>query len=531
MSERYYPDTRDLMRAQRVQRATLLSLLILACLIVAGSVAAVYVISPNSSPIGLIAVPVALLAALAVPVIVWNNPRSALYILLVTGLMCGAGQGYQTPVVPTTYIPFWWNLGLAVRWYAGSEALSGVALSPAEIVMIVATLSWLVRGIAMRELTFYRGFLFYPIMAFTLFVGMGAVHGWVTGGDINIILWEIRPQFHFFLVYLLAANLVQKKEHIQGMVWTVLGAGTLMACFLVASYAMFGTTEHGVRGMEHSDALFMCSLMFMIFVGWINATDRRLSLAGIAVLPIALVALLASNRRAGIAAFVIAFIPLLPMLWYIVPHRRKQIGILAMASLAVGAVYFPIAWNASGAWALPARAIRSASDPNERDAGSNNYRYAEDYNLKATRDIRPWLGYGYGKEFGQFIPMPYIGDEKLLRYLPHNSVLWIWMRTGHFGFFAFWMLIASVMILGCQTLRRTTDGWLRYIGLIAVLQFIMLYVYGKYDLQWTSDRQMCFAAILLGVLASLDRIQKSLGGAENQSGEPSEQREAVGAAG
>jgi hypothetical protein len=42
---------------------------------------------------------------------------------------------------------------------------------------------------------------------------------------------------------------------------------------------------------------------------------------------------------------------------------------------------------------------------------------------------------------------------------------------------------------------------------------------------------MCFAAILLGVLASLDRIQKSLGGAENQSGEPSEQREAVGAAG
>ncbi len=96
------------------------------------------------------------------------------------------------------------------------------------------------------------------------------------------------------------------------------------------------------------------------------------------------------------------------------------------------------------------------------------------------------------------------------------------MRTGHFGFFAFWMLIASVMILGCQTLRRTTDGWLRYIGLIAVLQFIMLYVYGKYDLQWTSDRQMCFAAILLGVLASLDRIQKSLGSAENQSGEPSE---------
>jgi len=38
-------------------------------------------------------------------------------------------------------------------------------------------------------------------------------------------------------------------------------------------------------------------------------------------------------------------------------------------------------------------------------------------------------------------------------YMPHNNILWLWMRMGVIGFIIFWMMIGSVVLLVAATLR------------------------------------------------------------------------------
>ena len=92
-------------------------------------------------------------------------------------------------------------------------------------------------------------------------------------------------------------------------------------------------------------------------------------------------------------------------------------------------------------------------------------------------------------------------------YLPHNGVLWIWMRTGHLGFFCFIMMIVAILINGIQILKRTDDMLLRMVGTLAIVYLLMLFVYRKYDLQFTNPRSMTIAAVLVGILAVMDKIK------------------------
>src|SRR5262249_41094509 len=162
-------------------------------------------------------------------------------------------------------------------------------------------------------------------------------------------------------------------------------------------------------------------------------------------------------------------------------ERRKQIVTFALSFSFATAIYLPLAWNASGPWALPARAIRSRSDPNQRDAGSDYYRLAENANLKLTRDTSPWYGIGYGKPFIEFSALPKV-TTGFLKYLPHNSILWIWMRIGHLGFFMFLMLVASVLIKGPQILKEVRDPLVQTAGILGLLMLLMLFTFGEFDL-------------------------------------------------
>jgi hypothetical protein len=157
---------------------------------------------------------------------------------------------------------------------------------------------------------------------------------------------------------------------------------------------------------------------------------------------------------------------------------------------------------------LPARAIRSQTDPSARDAASNGYRDPENFDVTTTRDVSPIIGYGYGKPFLQPVPLPAVSTD-FVYYMPHNSVLWVWMRLGHVGFFLFWMMIATFIIGGLEILKTVRFPESRLIGVLAITMVLLMLTFGKFDLALVDLRVLTITAVLLGALATLSRIERT----------------------
>lgn len=82
------------------------------------------------------------------------------------------------------------------------------------------------------------------------------------------------------------------------------------------------------------------------------------------------------------------------------------------------------------------------------------------------------------------------------------------MRVGHVGFFFFLMMYATILIRGVHILIDVNDVQLKIAGLLGILYLLMLFAFGKFDLQFVNSRQMAVTALLVGVLAVLQDIDR-----------------------
>ncbi len=460
---------------------------------------------------------VAVLAALGVffvcsiPVLVWNNPKYGFYTLFFgTMVFEGVTNGYgASSIIPTSYVPFFWNLNNLGQQY-GTGALNPFKFSIAEGVMLLTFISWIIRQISLRDLHIEKGAFFGWFAAYIGMVAFGAVHGIATGGDASMALWEVRSQFHMFLSYLIACNVIKEKKDVMPVLWlAVIGIGMKGLIGIYAYIQMIAAgmmiTEQGV--LTHEESLFFNVLIFICLVSWLSNSDKKIKWISLILVPFCIFTALQNQRRSGIAALIVALLPLMFIMWSVLEDRKVTIKRFVIGLAIVNALYLPLAWNAQGAWALPARAIRSNTDPNERDASSDYYRMVENINLKATRDRSPIIGIGYGKPYDMLIYQPGIEQfDAFLKYLPHNSIMWIWMRIGHVGFFCFMMILATVCIKGTHILKQTQDVVLQTIGSIGLVVPLMLFTFGKFDMAMVNYRIVIMTGSFMGILAVLRKL-------------------------
>ena len=60
----------------------------------------------------------------------------------------------------------------------------------------------------------------------------------------------------------------------------------------------------------------------------------------------------------------------------------------------------------------------------------------------AIRQTMPF-GTGFGHRIPEAVPNVDISDiDSFISYLPHNGVLYVWLRLGLPGIVAFWMMVA-----------------------------------------------------------------------------------------
>ena len=475
--------------------------LVLLCALAVG---AGFILLEYDSPV----VPMLAMLLVVTGVLLWRHPTLAVYIALVAACTF---EVFPVPIRDdfTGRTNFWQNLNTAFQ--TRGIQFEGLPINLFDLTVVLAGAFSLVQAVFGRRVAIKSGTLTGPMLFYLAFVGMNFFRGWADGSDYTIMLQEVRSQVYILVAYLMGLNTCKDDRAIGKVFWiSALCIGLKGILYTYRRYVTLNGAPLSDQGVgSHEEAFFFNCFVGLLLTLWICRAQPKLQKTMWFLLPLVVLGFLATNRRAGTAGLILS-LPLLVLIAYrTIPHRRTVAAVIGLAMVTLGPIYYQTFKFSSSSIAQPARALRSHFQPDARDEASNAYRDAENANILAT--IRESFGttltgYGYGKPFLKEVPMVNIGNiYEWWDILPHNQILWVWMRTGLIGLAAFFTIVSIAIFNACQILRRSRgisiDMQSMAIWQIGVL--VMLVVAGLYDLQISNYRNMVFTGILLGMLEAI----------------------------
>lgn len=451
-------------------------------------------------------VPIAIGLLIVVPVLLiwmWTSPVRGLYVLLAGGALIEVFPLHFKDSF-TDRIPLFTNLN-------NSAGLQGFPITPAEILMLAVAIATIARAVGERKLRWPDGRIVTAYVIYLVVVLGAEVHGLLAGGDLKTSLWEMRPQVYGFVLFMLTTALVEDRRQLLR-----LGAIFLLAVVakaLIGDYRYFITLAGHVGAQEevlaHEDSYFLA--MFLVAalcaVIWMRL-KRNLVLLVAVVSSLALLAMLANTRRAGVYALAGGIVVLILLAYRFEPELRKRVVLASLVLLIAGAGFVGYAWNKEyGMQAQLVRPVRSLIDPSQRDFQSDHYRTAENANLQLTFQSSPIIGVGFGSPYLMAYPQADISQiYPLWNVIPHNTLMWVGMRMGVIGFAAFWALVGMAILQGLQQLGTRRDPLLRAVAAFAIAAIVGELLVGYGDLQLESYRNLIFLGVVIGVLNRMPQL-------------------------
>jgi hypothetical protein len=434
-----------------------------------------------------------LFVVVLVPLALWKWPQAG-----VLALLAGTAtiEQFRYTVGPragvfTDKIPLFQSLS------------KGSGVTPAEMLLVLMALIWLMKGAVERSWGAPRSPLARSIVLLLGLVVVGFVVGVAHGGKVKVAGWEVRPWFYLGLAYLFTASLLRTRNVLRTILWTlVLGSGFKA----IQGVVMFLSIRHMPGRPEnilaHEESFFFGVFIILTLGLWLFQVRGRLRVVATCLLPFVLVADMANARRNAWAIIGTTLIAFGIAAYSALPERRRGLRRIAAVGMVVSAVYFPLFWNKSGTLAQAARAVHSQIAPDARDKQSNQYRTAENANL--ALNIRQSLGRVFGLPIHYAIAIVDISNvDAAIAFLPHNGILWVWMRMGILGEVLFWAMVAAAIIRSCQ-LVKTGDRELALFGTVAVCAVVAYVVQGYNDLGLFWFRiAICLGVLLGGVEVAL----------------------------
>lgn len=388
-------------------------------------------------------------------------------------------------------------------------ALAGLPDRPLGFFMLFVLLILFLHGLLKRQKLLHGGELFLPFLFLLLCVAWGIVHGLTTGGDLKIIVNEVRSFWYLFLGYILAYNLIRTKTHLRYFFWFVILCAGIKALEGVYIYIFIIhgdlASHHDI--MAHEESFFWISTLLLIILFSLHFRYRPQFYTALALIPFLLIALVANNRRADFIALLVGVLIAWVLIFVVKPEGRKSLVIVLIVFALLGVTYVAAFSNGQGGLSEPARAIVSVFHPDPSDAASNLYRDIEDFDLKYTVKLNP-LGLGFGKQFLQPILLPDIsGLDIYYLYIPHNTIYWVWMRLGPIGYLALWYLFGAIIVRGCIISRNLKDKYLQLVAIYIVTMVIMEIILAYADYQLSFYRNVIYVGILAGILIKLPTLE------------------------
>ncbi|HEY7356188.1 MAG TPA: O-antigen ligase family protein [Ktedonobacterales bacterium] len=400
-------------------------------------------------------------------------------------------------------------------WYVGADIKSwlpqtGIPLNPFEIIILIVFLVWALRGRRDRRFHFERGLLFWPVVVFGAMLFVSLLWGAVQSGDnFTVGLWEIRALVFGVLAYFLVGILFTHRRDLDTLIWVILIATLLLGIEDIIRYEFFlpGHTV-GDLDYDHPDAtLLACAIILSIAMLLLGST-RRQRLFVLFSLPIDVVAIMVTHRRAGFAALAIGLVFLALILFRV--NRSLFLKVVPVTALLLS-IYVAAEWNCNSPSSLcqPARAISSQFNPDPRDAASDQYRDTERFDLIVNIQAHSMTGLGFGQPYIFYQPLPNESFWPFWHYTPHDEILWVWAKMGILGFFAFWWLIASALYRSgrlTQALNAAGDNKARALLAAAACLIVMQVSISYVDLGLTDDRSMLMLWTMFGIIGHLPGI-------------------------
>jgi hypothetical protein len=439
---------------------------------------------------------------LAVPVIIWRRPYYAVLFLLGTALLIenfvykiGPHKGAVTASIP------WWR-----------SFSHGMILFPVEIFLIVVLLIWVLKAGLERTFGLPKSpvvmcLKVYWVLLF-LAVGIGLSHG----AKLKFDLWEVRSWIYLSIAYLLAAALLRTMRALDLVLWTiVIGTGLkgIQGTYIFFSFARaLDPRPEAILG--HEEAFFFGVFIALTCALWLYDMRGPLRRVATGLLPCVVIADLANARRTAWLIIAISVLTLMLICFRTLPHRRKFVTRALFILLIGSALYLPVYWNHDGTLAQPARAVRSQfgkADP--RDQASNLYRQQENLNLIIDIKGSGILGSGFG------IPIAYTSQivdistiDPMIAFIPHNGLLWIWLRLGLQGEIAFWCIFSVSLVRACR-LAMVKDRRLAMLGTVVACAIVSYLVDGHEDVGLGELRIAVAMGCLLGLMEAGLRLARA----------------------
>jgi len=385
--------------------------------------------------------------------------------------------------------------------------VAGVLATPLELTMAMILLLWLIRGTATHTLHFRKSELAVLFGVLFAVVLVGAARGIAQGADLRTDLREVRPWVYLTAGYLIASQLLNGRRALQAVLWPlVLGVGFKG---IQGTYRFFQLLEWHPRPdfiISHEEAFFLTLFILLTAGLWIFSERGALRRVATALLPFVFLADLANARRTAWMILGAGLAVLLVVAWIRLPERRTLLKRLSVGLVLGSLIYIPVFWSSTAVWAEPARAIRSAFTPSERDKESNIYRKFENANLMADIKITFPLGQGFGIPIDySAIPFHDLSDSiPALRFVPHDGILYVWMEMGIPGAIAFWWLVGAAFVLGCRV-ALAADRRIALFGAFVVCALIAYLLEGYYDFGLWFFRVAVLMGCLLGALEAANR--------------------------
>lgn len=435
------------------------------------------------------------MALLVVVVVGWFfQPRITLYATVFLALV--------GDLVTVSWFPFNKNLSSIESIFYVSDGLS---IRPVEIVLLAGVAVSIGRGVAARRAPLAMGALGRPLVVFNVFLVLGLIRGLASGGDFRAAMFEFRPLLYLSLTYWLATTYCVENRHRRALVIAAVAAVFIQSILSLDYLREIPAAEReGLDSLtEHGSSVGMNMLLLFAFT---SLAYRRIGMVQRLALVVASVpvvwVLIASQRRAGFITLLAGGILLAVTLFW---RQRATFWKVVPLCTIIAIGYVGAFWNSDSSIGFGAQAVKGVIAPeqlDEADQASDVYRIIENLNVHATIRSSPVIGLGFGQPFLRPFKLPDISRFEFNAYVPHNSFLWIWIKTGFVGFATMIYVVGRAVSLGANRVRRLAHGPDAVVGTTAVLFVVMYMIYTYVDIAWDPRNMVLLGAMLAIVSAN-----------------------------
>jgi O-Antigen ligase len=434
------------------------------------------------------------LVGLGAASVVLLEPRVGLYLLL-------AAVGIDTaPLDPLT--------SPLVEIF---RPLPTVELTPIEMLALLTAVSAAAKGCLANDSAFPPAFLVSATGVFILLVLFGVWQGLSRGGDFNVAILEVRALAITVPIMFASSQLVRDRRDLQRIglaVAAILLVMTVETFWRYLTYVRPGDYEGALEfAYSHETSLFVAFLVVLCGAWALWGPNRQQKLIALAMGILTVVVLLTMRRRAGLIA---GEAGLLALLLFLLLKDRRRFMIVAPIAFLLSTVYLTAFWNNPNSLGQPARAFRTVFDSEStdtRDQESDAYRRAEKLNIWSNIRAEPVEGIGFGVAYAKPYRMQDLSSFwPFWDYLPHNTILWLWMKAGVVAFISFWFLLGSAMARLVEISKRSSDPLIIAAGASITALVTMVVLFSYVDLGLTNTRLMILFGASLGLIGTLQRL-------------------------